>query len=97
MNEQQAASSAVISQQKASKARPWKITARRLARDKYLYVLALPALIYFALFKYVPMWGVSIAFMDYSPYAGIMESPWVGFKHFERFFSHPDFWILLIY
>jgi putative aldouronate transport system permease protein len=57
-------------------------------------VLALPALIYFALFKYVPMWGVSIAFMDYSPYAGIMESPWVGFKHFERFFSHPDFWIL---
>jgi putative aldouronate transport system permease protein len=93
MNEQQAASATAIRQQKAN-VNPWRIIARRLARDKYLYVLALPALIYFALFKYVPMWGVSIAFMDYSPYTGFAESPWVGFKHFERFFSNPDFWIL---
>jgi putative aldouronate transport system permease protein len=94
MNKQQAALSSSLPQQKASKAHSWKIIARRLARDKYLYVLALPSLIYFALFKYVPMWGVSIAFMDYSPYVGMLDSPWVGFKHFERFFSHPDFWLL---
>ncbi|WP_373271323.1 ABC transporter permease [Paenibacillus sp. MY03] len=68
---------------------------RSLSRDKQLYLLALPAILFFLLFKYVPMWGVLIAFQKYSPFLGFMESEWVGLDHFKRFFSHNDFWILL--
>ncbi|WP_328803427.1 ABC transporter permease [Paenibacillus silvestris] len=65
-----------------------------IARDKFLYVLALPGLLYFLIFKYVPMWGIVIAFQNYSPYQGMSGSPWVGLEHFARFFSNPDFFTL---
>ncbi len=65
-----------------------------LSRDKFLYLLALPGLLFFLVFKYIPMWGVLIAFQDYSPYAGFWHSPWVGWEHFHRFFSNPDFFRL---
>lgn len=65
-----------------------------IARDKFLYVLALPGLLYFLIFKYVPMWGIVIAFQNYSPYQGMSGSPWVGLEHFQRFFSNPDFFTL---
>ncbi|MCA0753520.1 ABC transporter permease subunit [Paenibacillus sp. N4] len=65
-----------------------------IRRDRYLYLLALPGILYFIVFKYVPMWGVVIAFQDYSPYLGMLQSKWVGFEHFVRFFSNPDFMIL---
>jgi putative aldouronate transport system permease protein len=63
-------------------------------RDKFLYLLALPGLAYFLIFRYVPMWGILISFQDYSPYQGLWRSPWVGFEHFHRFFSNPDFFVL---
>ncbi len=62
-----------------------------IKRDKFLYLLALPGIVYFVLFKYVPMWGILISFQDYSPYLGVMQSKWVGLEHFQRFFSNPDF------
>ncbi len=65
-----------------------------LSRDKYLYLLALPGILYFLLFRYVPMWGVVIAFKDYMPYLGFMGSKWVGFEHFIRFFNNPEFYKL---
>lgn len=68
---------------------------KALQRDKYLYLLALPGILFFLIFKYVPMWGVIIAFLEYSPYQGIFNSPWVGLEHFQRFFANPDFLILL--
>ncbi|MCQ6558870.1 ABC transporter permease [Paenibacillus mendelii] len=64
-------------------------------RDRYLYLLALPGLFFFLLFKYIPMWGLVIAFQNYSPYVGILNSDWVGLEHFARFFSNSDFYILL--
>ena len=70
--------------------RMWK----NFLRDKYLYLLALPGLLFFLLFKYVPMWGVLIAFKNFSPYTGFWNSPWVGFEHFVRFFSGDNFIIL---
>ncbi|TVY07585.1 ABC transporter permease [Paenibacillus cremeus] len=70
----------------------WK---RTYQNEKYLYVLALPGLLFFILFKYVPLWGLSLAFTEYSPYVGLLKSQWVGLKHFESFFSNPDFWMLL--
>ncbi|KIL42559.1 sugar ABC transporter ATPase [Gordoniibacillus kamchatkensis] len=66
-----------------------------LNRDKYLYLLALPGLLYFLVFKYVPVGGLVIAFQEYSPYFGILHSKWVGFEHYARFFSNNDFWLLL--
>lgn len=58
---------------------------------KWLYLLLLPGVIYFALFRYGPMYGAVIAFQDYVPFLGISGSAWVGFDHFERFFASPDF------
>jgi putative aldouronate transport system permease protein len=66
----------------------------RIVKSRYLYVMVTPGLLYFALFKYLPMWGVMIAFKDYLPFRGFWNSPWVGFKHFDRFFHDPVFWLL---
>ncbi|MCJ8012140.1 sugar ABC transporter permease [Paenibacillus sp. KQZ6P-2] len=66
-----------------------------LKRDKYLYLLALPGILFFIIFKYIPITNLVIAFQNYSPYLGIAGSEWVGFEHFTRFFSNPDFWMLL--
>jgi putative aldouronate transport system permease protein len=66
----------------------------RIVKSRYLYIMVTPGLLYFALFKYLPMWGVLIAFKDYLPFRGFWNSPWVGFKHFNRFFNDPVFWLL---
>ncbi|CAM4008046.1 sugar ABC transporter permease [Paenibacillus alkaliterrae] len=66
-----------------------------LKRDKYLYLLALPGLLYFLIFKYIPVGGLVVAFQNYSPYLGILKSDWVGLEHFQRFFSNKDFILLL--
>lgn len=60
-----------------------------------MYALLLPGLIYFLLFKYVPMWGVLLAFKNYQPFLGFWKSDWVGFEHFQLFFTNPDFFKLL--
>jgi len=54
-----------------------------------------PALVYFAIFHYVPMYGAQIAFKDFTARKGIWDSPWVGFEQFERFFRSFYFWRLL--
>lgn len=57
-----------------------------------LYVIfLLPAVALTIIFKYIPMGGVLIAFKDYSAIQGVLGSPWVGFKYFQRFLSSPDF------
>lgn len=60
-----------------------------------LYVLILPPVIYVAIFSYVPMYGVLLAFKQYMPLEGIIGSPWVGFSHFEQFFSSPSSWRII--
>lgn len=73
--------------------------SRRLGRDlrvnKELYLLFIPVLVYYILFHYVPMYGASIAFKNFTPSMGISGSPWVGFKHFNAFFSSYYFGTLL--
>lgn len=68
---------------------------RRIAKYRYYYLLLLPAIIYFVLFHYKPMYGVIIAFKDYRMLDGIIRSPWVGFKNFERLFSSIYFYRVL--
>lgn len=65
-----------------------------IKRDKWLYLLLVPGVLYFLIFKYWPMWGVLIAFKDYSPYLGFWQSEWVGFEYFKDFFMNPDFFRL---
>lgn len=64
-------------------------------RDKYLYMLILPVLIYYVVFHYVPMYGIIIAFKKFQPLKGILGSSWVGLRYFEEFFTAPYFWRLL--
>lgn len=52
-----------------------------------LYILVLPAIVYFIIFSYMPMYGVQIAFRDYKVAVGITQSKWVGLKHFTTFFD----------
>jgi putative aldouronate transport system permease protein len=68
---------------------------KRIWKNKWLYVMLLPGVFYFIIFKYIPMFGLSIAFQDYKPFKGIGGSDWVGFKHFERLFTEPDFMNIL--
>jgi putative aldouronate transport system permease protein len=67
---------------------------KHIARDRQLLILFIPCIIFYVLFRYGPLYGLIIAFKDYNVFTGIMDSPWVGFKHFERFFSSPDFFLL---
>lgn len=66
-----------------------------LTKNYELYLLIVPALIYFLLFQYYPMYGVQIAFRDFIPTKGFWKSEWVGFEHFQRFFRSYHFWILI--
>lgn len=62
-----------------------------------LYIIfTLPALLLTLIFKYIPMGGVLIAFENYNPLQGVLGSEWVGFEHFQRFLSSPDFMNYLI-
>jgi putative aldouronate transport system permease protein len=56
-----------------------------------MYLFMLPGVIYFILFIYFPMLGNVIAFKNYSPFIGIMDSPWVGLDNFERLLTDPGF------
>jgi putative aldouronate transport system permease protein len=68
---------------------------KKIFSNYQLYLFLLPALIYFIVFHYLPMYGILIAFKDFVATKGIMGSPWVGFKHFERFFDSYQFWRLI--
>lgn len=72
---------------------------QRLLKDMrknwILYVMILPAVVWFLIFCYKPMYGVLLAFKDYKVKLGIMGSPWVGMKHFQRFFNAYNFKQLL--
>jgi len=72
---------------------------QRLKRDfkmnKAIYIMLLPVLIYFIGYHYVPMLGIVTAFQDYKIKLGYLDSPFVGLKHFQRFFGSMYFWRLL--
>jgi len=73
----------------------WSTIRSDLKRHWAVYVMALPVIAYYAIFHYGPMYGLQIAFKDFSPAKGIWGSPWVGFKHFESFFNGIYFWRLI--
>jgi putative aldouronate transport system permease protein len=67
---------------------------KRMVANRWLFLLAFPGIMYFFLFRYLPMWGLSIAFKRFNAALGIWGSPWVGFKNFIDFFTSRDFFML---
>lgn len=67
---------------------------QRLWRQRELWLMLLPGLIFYIIYRYGPMFGLLISFKDYSPFLGVVKSPWAGLKHFKRLFSNPEFWNL---
>jgi putative aldouronate transport system permease protein len=60
---------------------------KSLVHNYDLYLMFLPVLAWYIIFCYLPMYGVQIAFRNYNPAAGVLKSPWVGLRHFIRFFN----------
>lgn len=71
------------------------INWRKVKTNWQLYLLLMPALVYFLVFKYYPMYGLQIAFKNFRAIDGIWGSKWVGFRHFNRFFNSYYFWDLI--
>jgi len=66
-----------------------------IAKNKHVYIMLLPVVLYYLIFHYLPMYGVIIAFKHYAPLRGITGSPWAGLEHFQEFFNSYYFWRLL--
>ena len=73
----------------------WIRTKKDFRLNKSLYLILIPVLLFYIIFHYAPMYGALIAFKEFSPRAGVMGSPWVGFKHFADFFTSPSFMSVL--
>jgi len=61
--------------------------SRSLKQYRYVYLMAIPVVIYYLIFMYLPMYGAQIAFKRFAPGLGIEGSPWVGWDHFQKFFG----------
>ena len=68
---------------------------RRIWAARYLYLMFLPVFLYYVIFRYAPMIGLSIAFKDYNAFLGFEKSPWVGVKYFRQFFNSIYLWRLI--
>lgn len=73
----------------------WARVVKDFRRNKYIYLMLLPVVLYYFIFHYIPMYGAQIAFKDFFPARGIWGSPWIGFEHFETFFEGIYFWRLI--
>jgi putative aldouronate transport system permease protein len=72
-----------------------RLVLRMLVRDRVLYLMMIPGLLFYLIFKYIPMYGLLMAFQNYSISKGIWGSKWVGLDHFQAFFDSPDAWVLI--
>ncbi len=73
-----------------------EVLLQRIWKARMLYVLLLPTVLFFVIFRYVPYWGLTLAFRDFVPAANIADMDWIGLANFERLFSLPDFNNVLI-
>jgi putative aldouronate transport system permease protein len=69
----------------------WTRIRKDFSRNKVIYFMAIPMIVYFVVFCYIPMYGVTIAFKDFNPIRGIMGSEWIGFEWFKEFFNSVYF------
>lgn len=60
---------------------------QHIRRDKYLLIMLFPVILHYVVFSYMPMYGITLGFKEFSISSGILGSPWAGFKYFKEFFS----------
>lgn len=72
---------------------PFRKLGGKILKSKYLIMMILPAIVFYILFCYVPMYGILMAFKDFKPKLGIMGSPWNGVDNFIKVFEEPKFWL----
>ena len=72
---------------------PFRKLGGRIWRSKYLILMILPAIAFYIIFCYIPMYGILMAFQDFNPKMGIFGSEWVGFENFTKVFEEPKFWL----
>ena len=82
---------AVASRAQAGPQKGGSMTVKRIVKDRWLYIMLLPGLIYYIVFKVGPMFGLSIVFYDYLPPLGLSGSEFIGLDNFTRLFRDPDF------
>ena len=68
---------------------------KNFSQYKLVYILAIPVIVYYVIFHYLPMFGICVAFQDYRPAKGVLGSRWVGLKHFKSFFDSVYAWRLI--
>lgn len=73
-------------------AREVRKTAVKVWNYKWVYLMLVPVLAYYVIFKYIPMYGITIAFKNYNVFKGITESPWCGLDVFKKIFKSKNFW-----
>ena len=69
-----------------------RLLKKRIKDNWQLYAMLLVPVVLTIIYKYIPMYGIQIAFRDYKASKGFMGSEWVGFEWFTRFFTAPTFW-----
>lgn len=74
---------------------PFYHLGQNVRKSRYLILMIIPAILYYAVFCYGPMYGILIAFKNYYPKRGILGSPWNGVRNFEVIFDDPEFWRVL--
>ncbi|MFC5468530.1 ABC transporter permease [Cohnella suwonensis] len=67
----------------------------QMKRDRIFLLLLAPVLVYYILFKYVPMFGIAISFMDYNLFKGVAGSPWVGLKYYKLIIENRDALVII--
>ena len=80
----------------AQRNNPFRRFGRRVLQSKYLIMMILPAIVFYVVFCYLPMYGVVLAFKSFNPIKGIVASPWVGFNNFKEVFNDPNFWPVFV-
>jgi putative aldouronate transport system permease protein len=76
------------------RALPLKTSRPGAGKEKWLYIMIIPGILYYLIFRYGPMFGLVMAFQDFNPFLGFFRSPWIGFAHFKRFLTEPTFGML---
>ncbi|MCR5753917.1 MAG: ABC transporter permease subunit [Acetatifactor sp.] len=67
-------------------------TLKKVWNYKWIYIMLIPVMAYFIVFRYIPMYGITIAFKDYNIFKGVLGSPWVGLDVFKKIFANKNFW-----
>lgn len=65
---------------------------RRIKQNREIYLMLIPGLVFLVVVRYIPMYGIKVAFQDFDPFLGLSDSPWVGLKHFIEAFQSDVFW-----